>query len=67
MLARAVTKIAMNVFDDNKDEECNGDGLVEPDNKDTQVQLVISLSLGVTAFLLFCVSSMPWIKLLILC
>lgn len=36
---------------------CDGDGsrFVQPGEKDTQVQLVISLALGLTAFLAFCV------------
>lgn len=37
---------------------CDGSGneFVQPGEKDTQVQLVISLSLGLTAFVAFCVS-----------
>lgn len=37
---------------------CDGSGseFVQPGEKDTQVQLVISLALGSTAFLAFCVS-----------
>lgn len=35
---------------------CNGDEFVEPGEKDTQVQLVISMVLGLTAFMAFCVS-----------
>lgn len=40
---------------------CDGSGneFVQPGEKDTQVQLVISLVLGLTAFVAFCVSSPP--------
>lgn len=41
--------------DDNK--YCNGTKYVQPGTKDIQVQLVISLALGVSAFLVFCVSN----------
>ena len=37
-------------------EKCLADDYVGPGAKDTQVQLVISLALGVSAFLAFCVS-----------
>lgn len=37
----------------------SGDEFVQPGEKDTQVQLVISLVLGLTAFLAFCVSLQP--------
>lgn len=36
--------------------DCPGESYVEPGSKDIQVQLVISLGLGITAFLAFCVS-----------
>ncbi len=38
------------------DTECPGDSFVEPGSKDIQVQFVISLALGISAFLAFCVS-----------
>lgn len=34
---------------------CDGSDYVQPGEKDTQVQLVISLALGLTAFITFCV------------
>lgn len=36
---------------------CDGSGndFVQPGEKDTQVQLIISLALGLTAFVAFCV------------
>jgi len=40
-------------------EGCNGNAQVGPGARDTQVQLVISLLLGVSAFLAFCVGSSP--------
>lgn len=48
----------MNAFDDpdNPDKDkCLGDNYVKPGAKDTQVQLVISLALGLSAFFAFCV------------
>ncbi len=36
--------------------ECPGDEYVKPGRTDIKVQLVISLGLGVSAFLAFCVS-----------
>lgn len=36
---------------------CDGNEFVQPGEKDTQVQLVISLVLGLTAFVSFCVST----------
>lgn len=49
--------------DHDGDKKCNGDLYTGPGGKDTgpggkdtQVQLVISLSLGLSAFLAFCVS-----------
>ena len=38
------------------DKNCDGDLSTGPGGIDTQVQLVISLSLGLSAFLAFCVS-----------
>ena len=43
----------MNIFEDPDDGNKCGD--VGPGKKDTVVQLVISLSLGLSAFLVFCV------------
>lgn len=42
-----------------------GDGseYVQPGEKDTQVQLVISLALGLTAFFTFCVCPFLWLRL----
>lgn len=37
------------------DKGCSGDDYVQPDSVDTTVQLVISLALGFSAFLAFCV------------
>lgn len=48
----------MHIFGDADDpdkEECLPDNIVGPGTKDTQVQLVISLALGLSAFLAFCV------------
>jgi hypothetical protein len=48
----------MNVFEDPDvpdDNKCMGENYVGPGKKDTQVQLVISLALGLSAFLAFCV------------
>lgn len=46
----------MTLFDDGPDkDECRGDKAVGPGARDTQVQLVISLALGLSAFLAFCV------------
>lgn len=50
----------MNMFQDsdpdNPDKDkCLGENYVGPGKLDTQVQLVISLSLGLSAFLSFCV------------
>jgi len=42
------------------DKNCDGDLYAGPGNMDTKVQLVISLSLGLSAFLAFCVSSPQW-------
>ncbi|PSR80215.1 hypothetical protein BD289DRAFT_71510 [Coniella lustricola] len=41
---------------------CDGDGnqFVQPGEKDTQVQLVISLTLGLTAFISFCILRPRW-------
>jgi hypothetical protein len=49
----------MNLFGDDghrDKDKCLGDNYVGPQTKDTQVQLVISLTLGLSAFLTFCVS-----------
>lgn len=48
----------MNGFEDDKKPKCDGDEYVKPGPKDLQVQLVISLSLGVSAFLAFCVRTL---------
>lgn len=36
--------------------KCNGNDYVGPGNKDTWYQFIISVSLGISAFLSFCVS-----------
>jgi hypothetical protein len=41
-------------------EECLGDKFVGPNTKDTWVQLVISLSLGLSAFITFCLLRPRW-------
>lgn len=50
----------MDFYDPDKGKKgsCDGSGseFVQPGDKDTYVQLVISLALGSTAFLAFCVS-----------
>jgi hypothetical protein len=46
----------MNIFED-PDKGCDGDKQVRPGKNDTQVQLVISLALGLSAFLAFCVGA----------
>lgn len=38
------------------DSKCDGNEAVRPGEKDIYVQLVISLSLGLSAFVVFCVS-----------
>lgn len=48
----------MNIFENPNEpdkDKCLGDNYVGPGKKDTQVQLVISLALGLSAFLAFCV------------
>lgn len=55
----------MDILDGGKGQKgCvgNGDEFVQPGEKDTQVQLVISLVLGLTAFLAFCVSRVAGIE-----
>jgi hypothetical protein len=37
--------------------KCDGNEAVRPGSKDIYVQLVISLALGLSAFIVFCVSS----------
>jgi hypothetical protein len=54
----------MNMFKDpdggNPDKDkCLGENYVGPGKLDTQVQLVISLSLGLSAFFAFCVGPLP--------
>jgi len=44
------------IFREPKDEDCPGHDYVKPGKTDIKVQLVISLGLGITAFLAFCVS-----------
>lgn len=44
------------LFVEPDDNECPGDEYVKPGKTDIKVQLVISLGLGISAFLCFCVS-----------
>ncbi|OAA61761.1 DUF221 domain protein [Niveomyces insectorum RCEF 264] len=44
----------------NSTEDCPGDSYVSPGNKDIQVQFVISVTLGISAFLSFCVLRPRW-------
>lgn len=55
----------MGLFEDpdNPDDGCSGDKYVGPSQKDTQVQLVISVALGLTAFMSFCVRPSPSLHL----
>ncbi|KAK3935824.1 DUF221-domain-containing protein [Diplogelasinospora grovesii] len=50
----------MDTFLDPGKKNCSGDEYVGPGTKDTQVQLVISLALGVSAFLAFCTLRPRW-------
>ncbi|KAK3309781.1 uncharacterized protein B0T15DRAFT_424727 [Chaetomium strumarium] len=49
----------MNIFED-PEGRCSGDKQVRPGKTDTQVQLVISLALGLSAFLAFCTLRPRW-------
>ena len=51
----------------NKDDKCSGDAYVKAGSKDIQVQLVISLALGVSAFLAFSVCAHTCLLLIISC
>ncbi|KAK0671053.1 hypothetical protein QBC41DRAFT_220386 [Cercophora samala] len=50
----------MNVLEDEKKPECDGGDIVNPGPKDYPVQLAISLSLGLSAFLAFCILRRRW-------
>ncbi|KAH6854070.1 hypothetical protein B0I37DRAFT_360997 [Chaetomium sp. MPI-CAGE-AT-0009] len=53
----------MNMFEDpdNPDpDQCRGENAIRPGKKDTQVQLVISLALGLSAFIAFCILRPRW-------
>ncbi|KAL2021369.1 hypothetical protein VTK56DRAFT_7234 [Thermocarpiscus australiensis] len=52
----------MNIFNepDKDKDKCLGDNYVGPGKTDTQVQLVISLTLGLSAFLAFCTFRPRW-------
>ncbi|KAK3300675.1 uncharacterized protein B0H64DRAFT_352313 [Chaetomium fimeti] len=46
---------------DNPDpDQCRGENAIRPGKKDTQVQLVISLALGLSAFIAFCILRPRW-------
>ncbi|EFX00002.1 duf221 domain protein [Grosmannia clavigera kw1407] len=47
-------------MDSNQTDECPGDIYVAPGNKDIQVQLVISLALGLFGFFSFCILRPRW-------
>jgi hypothetical protein len=52
----------MDFFIQDKEKQCSGSDYVDPgskDTKDTQVQLVISLALGLFGFFAFCVGLHP--------
>lgn len=51
--------IPFELLDDDDHKRCNGSEYVQPGTKDIQVQLVISLALGISAFVIFCVSRCP--------
>ncbi|KAI1384947.1 DUF221-domain-containing protein [Hypoxylon trugodes] len=46
--------------DDDEDGACNGETAAAPGSKDIFVQLVISLALGITAFIGFCILRPRW-------
>ncbi|KAH8787903.1 hypothetical protein F5883DRAFT_707029 [Diaporthe sp. PMI_573] len=52
----------MDIYDPHKWRKgnCSGDEFVQPGEKDTYVQLVISLALGLTAFIAFCILRPRW-------
>ncbi|KAH6650439.1 hypothetical protein F5144DRAFT_556195 [Chaetomium tenue] len=50
----------MNMFEDPDNPDCGGDNAIRPGRKDTQVQLVISLALGLSAFIAFCILRPRW-------
>ncbi len=47
------------IFLEPEETDCPADEFVKPGKTDIKVQLVISLGLGITAFLAFCVSRIP--------
>ncbi len=54
--SRVLGVAAMNIFEDPPDKGCEpGQEYVQPGNTDIKVQFVLSLALGVMAFLGFCV------------
>ncbi|KAK4239417.1 hypothetical protein C8A03DRAFT_42961 [Achaetomium macrosporum] len=50
----------MGIFEDPDKDRCSGEKQVGPGKTDTQVQLVISLALGLSAFLAFCTLRPRW-------
>ncbi|KAK4174508.1 hypothetical protein QBC36DRAFT_333527 [Triangularia setosa] len=50
----------MDVSEETKKPKCDGDEYVKPGPKDFQVQLAISLALGLSAFLAFCILRRRW-------
>ncbi|TPX19129.1 uncharacterized protein E0L32_011202 [Thyridium curvatum] len=52
--------IPFELLDDDDHKRCNGSEYVQPGTKDIQVQLVISLALGISAFVIFCILRPRW-------
>ncbi|KAK4200028.1 hypothetical protein QBC40DRAFT_280694 [Triangularia verruculosa] len=50
----------MNTLEESKKPKCDGDEFVKPGPKDFEVQFAISLSLGLSAFLAFCILRRRW-------
>ncbi|KAK1757856.1 calcium permeable stress-gated cation channel 1 [Echria macrotheca] len=50
----------MNLFGDGDEDKCKGDQYVKPGATDTTLQLAISLTLGLSAFLTFCIIRPRW-------
>ncbi|KAH8890467.1 DUF221-domain-containing protein [Thozetella sp. PMI_491] len=50
----------MDMFEEPPDKSCTGRDFVQPGNTDIKVQLVLSLALGVTAFMAFCILRPRW-------
>ncbi|KAK0748396.1 hypothetical protein B0T21DRAFT_406918 [Apiosordaria backusii] len=50
----------MNILEEPKKPKCDGDEYIKPGKKDFQVQFAISLALGLSAFLAFCILRRRW-------